>query len=67
MTRILNQTPSEKLKENLEPVLDVDGALRFLALENALINNDGYWIRTSDYALFLDEFDRIHLVPHDMN
>lgn len=67
MIRVLNQTPPEKLKENLEPVLDVDGALRFLALENALINNDGYWIRTSDYALYLDGFGRIHLVPHDMN
>jgi spore coat protein CotH len=67
MTRVLNQTPAEKMKQMLEPLLDVDGALRFLALENTLINNDGYWIRTSDYALYLDDSGRIHLVPHDMN
>jgi spore coat protein CotH len=67
MTRVLNQTPSVDLKERLEPLLDVDGALRFLALENVLINNDGYWIRASDYSLLLDEKGRIHLVPHDMN
>lgn len=67
MIRVLNQTPADKLKQELEPLLDVDGALRFLAVENALVNNDGYWIRTSDYALYLDESGRIHVVPHDMN
>ena len=65
--RVLNQTPSSRLKAELEPLLDVDGALRFLAVENALVNNDGYWIRTSDYALYLDESGRMHVVPHDMN
>lgn len=67
MSKVLNQTPSVDLKGKLEPLLDVDGVLRFLALENVLINNDGYWIRASDYSLLLDDKGRIHLVPHDMN
>ncbi len=67
LTRVLNQTPPAQLEAALAPILDIDGALRFLALENALINNDGYWIRTSDYALYQDPQGRFHLVPHDMN
>src|SRR5262249_6340307 len=47
--------------------LDVDGALKFLALENVLINNDGYWIRTSDYSLYQDAGGRFHVIPHDSN
>jgi hypothetical protein len=67
LTRVLNQTPAEQLEAALAPILDIDGALRFLAVENALINNDGYWIRTSDYALYQDPKGRFHIVPHDMN
>ena len=67
LTRVLNQTPADQLESALAPLLDIDGALRFLAVENALVNNDGYWIRTSDYALYQDPQGRFHLVPHDMN
>ena len=67
LTRVLNQTPADQLESALTPIFDIDGALRFLAVENALINNDGYWIRTSDYALYQDPQGRFHLVPHDMN
>jgi hypothetical protein len=67
LCRTLNQTPSNELVKALSPMLDIDGALKFLALENVLINNDGYWVRTSDYNLYLDPKGRFHLVPHDMN
>lgn len=67
MTKVLNQTPPERLVEELSPLLDIDGALRFIALENALINNDGYWIRTSDYSLYQDEKGRFHVLPADTN
>ncbi|MBL9174523.1 MAG: CotH kinase family protein [Verrucomicrobiales bacterium] len=67
LCRILNETPADKLEAALEPVLDVDGALRFLALDNALINNDGYWIRTSDYSIYRDEKGRFHILPQDAN
>src|SRR6185503_12115071 len=43
------------------------GALKFLALENVLINNDGYWIRTSDYNIYQDAKGVFHVFPHDAN
>ncbi len=67
LMKVLNETPADRLEAALKPILDVDGALKFLALENTLINNDGYWIRTSDYAIYQDESGKFHLVPHDMN
>lgn len=67
LTKVLNQTPPEKLKQALDPILDIDGALKFLALENVLVNKDGYWIRSSDYNLYLDPDGRFHVIPHDAN
>ena len=65
--RVLNETPAEKLEAALAPILDVDGALKFLALEVALVNSDGYWTRASDYSIYQDEKGRFHVIPHDMN
>ena len=67
LCRVLNQTPAEKLEKELSPLLDIDGALKFLALDNALINNDGYWIRTSDYSLYQDVNGKFHVIPQDVN
>jgi spore coat protein CotH len=67
LCKTLNETPPEKLEEALSPILDIDGALRFLALDNALINNDGYWIRTSDYAMYEDAKGVFHIFPRDSN
>lgn len=67
LCRTLNETPSEKLQAALAPLLDIDGALKFLALENALINNDGYWVRTSDYGIYQDPKGLFHILPHDVN
>jgi hypothetical protein len=67
LCKVLKETPPEKLVAALEPILDVDGALRFLALDNALINDDGYWIRTSDYSIYEDEKGRFHIIPQDAN
>lgn len=67
LCKTLQETPLENLEAALEPMLDIDGTLRFLALDIALINRDGYWTRASDYSLFLDSDKRFHLVPHDMN
>ena len=65
--RVLNETPPGKLEAALAPILDVDGALKFLALEVALVNTDGYWTRASDYNIFQDEKGRFHIIPHDIN
>jgi hypothetical protein len=67
LCKTLNQTPLDQLEEKLSPMLDVDGVLKFLAVENALVNCDGYWIRASDYSLVLDSKGVFHVVPHDMN
>ncbi len=67
LCRVLSQTPAAQLEAALAPLLDVDGALKFLALEVALVNNDGYWARASDYNLYQDEKGRFHVIPHDSN
>ena len=67
MFRILNQTPLDQLESALAPVLDIDGVLKFLAIEVALVNSDGYWTRASDYNIYLDGDGRFHVIPHDVN
>ncbi|HEV8218421.1 MAG TPA: CotH kinase family protein, partial [Gemmatimonadaceae bacterium] len=67
LAKTLNETPVEKLEAALAPMLDVDEALRFLALDVVLTNGDGYWARASDYLLYQDPQGRFHVVPGDMN
>jgi spore coat protein CotH len=67
LCRLLNQTPTNRITTALSPVLDIDSALRFLALDNALVNNDGYWSRASDYSLYRDMAGKFHIIPHDAN
>jgi len=67
LCQVLNETPANQLEAKLAPLLDLEGALKFLALENALVNNDGYWVRTSDYDLYRDEKGRFHVIPADAN
>lgn len=65
--KILNETKPDDLPKAIEPILDVDNALWFLALDCALINSDGYWVRASDYSIYLDEKGKFHFLPHDAN
>ena len=67
LCKTLNETPAEELEKAIEPILDVEGALWFLALDNALLNSDGYWIRASDYSIFRDSDGKFHVIAHDMN
>ena len=67
LCKVLNETPADKLEAALAPLLDVDVALRFLAVEVALVNSDGYWTRASDYSLYLDPAGRFHVIPYDVN
>jgi hypothetical protein len=67
MFKVLNQTPPEKLEAALAPLLDIDGALKFLAIEVALVNTDGYWTRASDYSIYQNAKGRFQIIPHDMN
>jgi spore coat protein CotH len=67
LTKVLNETPPERLEAALAPILDVDATLKFLALENVFVNTDGYWVRASDYNIYLDPKGRFHILPHDVN
>lgn len=67
LCKVLNETPADQLEAALAPILDVDGTLKFLALENALVNNDGYWVRASDYSIYQDAQGRFHILPYDSN
>lgn len=67
LCKTLNDTPVDQLPTTIEPMLDVDQLLWFLALDVALINNDGYWVRASDYSIYQDDGGKFHIVPHDMN
>ena len=67
LCKTLSETSVDRLEEALKPILDIDGALWFLAIDNALVNNDGYWIRASDYSLFRDANGKFHVIPHDTN
>lgn len=67
LCKVLNESPAADLEKNLAPILNIDGALKFLALENTLINNDGYWIRASDYSIYQDPKGLFHILPHDSN
>ena len=67
LCRRLNETPLDKLEAALEPILDIDETLRFLALDVALVNSDGYWTRASDYSIFREADGKFHIIPHDMN
>ena len=67
LCQVLNETPFEDLPNAIEPLLNVDGVLRFLALDVALVNSDGYWTRASDYSMYLDPQNVFHIIPHDMN
>jgi hypothetical protein len=67
MFKVLNETPADKLEAALSPLLDIDGTLRFLAVDLALVNTDGYWTRGSDYSIYQDVKAQFHVIPHDMN
>ncbi len=67
LCKVLNETPADKLEKALSPILDIDGALWFLAVDVASVNSDGYWTRASDYSIYLDPDGKFHILPHDMN
>lgn len=67
LCKVLNETPADEIEAALDPILDIDGVLWFLAVDVALINSDGYWTRASDYSIYLDPNGKFHILPHDMN
>ena len=66
-TKVLRDTPIDQLPAALPAVMDVDEVLRYLALDVALVNNDGYWRDGSDFNLYLNEKGRFLVTLHDAN
>ncbi len=64
LCQVLNETPPERLPAALAPLMDVDGALRFLAVDNALMNNESYYQRGALFGIYADERGRFHFVAH---
>ena len=67
LCRLLNETPDDQLEEKLTPILDIEGALWFLAVDVATANSDGYWVRASDYNIYQHPGGKFHILPHDTN
>jgi hypothetical protein len=67
VTRVLAQTPPDRMKAALEPIFNVDGALRYLALDMVMMSGDGYWLHGSDYNLYVDPKGVLHILHHDTN
>ena len=67
LCRVLNETPADRLEAEITPILDVEGALWFLAVDVAVINSDGYWTRASDFNIYQEPDGKFHILPHDMN
>ena len=67
LARTLQETPPDRLEAALASRLDVDGYLRFLALDNAMANGDGFYARTADYSLYRHPEGQFHFVFHDAN
>lgn len=64
---VLEQAPKDRLEAILPQHLDVDGALWFLAVDNAVGDDDGYHSRASDYLLYRDPSGRFHPLARDNN
>ena len=67
VTKVLKETPPEDLARALEPLMDVDEVLRYLALDVALANQDGYWKDGSDFNVHLATNGRFSVLFHDVN
>lgn len=67
-TDVLNNTPTNQLRDQVEEVFAVDRWLWFLAVENIFVDDDSYWYKGADFAFYYEpESGRIHPVEHDGN
>ena len=67
LCKTLDETPKEKVSA-VDSILSIDRALWFLALDNVLIDSDGYYSRGSDYVIYQEpKFGRFHVLPYDNN
>jgi hypothetical protein len=67
LCRTLSESTPEKLEQDLPAMLDIEHALWFLALDNVLMDGDGYHYRGSDYALYMHPDGRFYPLFRDNN
>lgn len=68
LCEVLNRTPADQLEGDLEPIMDVDRWLWFLAVESVLGDDDSYLTKGSDYQLYYEpESGRMHPLQYDGN
>lgn len=67
LCRTLSESSPEELEQELPAILDIDHTLWFLALDNVLMDCDGYHYRGSDYALFMHPDGRFYPLFRDNN
>ncbi len=65
---VLNTTPINQLRSQVEDVMAVDAWLWFLAVENIFADDDSYFNKGADYSFYYEvESGRFHPVEHDGN
>jgi hypothetical protein len=67
LCQLLENGGEQELLLELPDYLDLDDALWFLVIDNAILDGDGYYSRGSDYALWLDAAGRFHPIARDGN
>lgn len=68
LTEMLDaKTPDEKLKTDLQSILNVDRALWQLAVSNVFMDDDSYIHKGGDFSIYQDVKGRFHLISHDNN
>ena len=67
LCRVLEEASDEELAEVLPTMMDIELTLWFLALDNVLMDDDGYFSRASDYLLYRNEQGIFYMLPHDNN
>ena len=66
-TKVLNQTDTDELNSALNEVLDVDGFLRWLAVNTWLAAMDSYAGTVDNYYFYHGEDGRFRFIPWDLN
>ena len=67
LCKVLRETPDDELEETLPRYLDIHETIRFLAIDNAFLDSDGYYSRGSDYYIYKAPDGAFHLLHYDNN
>lgn len=66
--QVLNNTPTNTLKTELEKILNVDNVIKYLALEVVLGHWDGYSYNKNNYYLYENPINnKIEIIPYDLD